>query len=272
VRWILIPLLASASATRASAQTQDSLPGSTLLRLSADATRTVPPDYAVLRLGINTEDKRAADAGRANARLVTSIMAALRQSGIPLDSVSTGAYAVQPGTRDRLGHVTGYVARAELSVVLHDLEQIGAVIDAALEAGATDVAPVSFAASSLRSRRPGCLPPGRGGGWGCRRPHSRRGGAHGERAACSGAVCRLRGSAPASGPDHRRDARVHRRHGARERALSDASPVSTARTPREAAGQARSGCAARHSPLRARRVSEIFGGGVRRHPAEEDGP
>jgi hypothetical protein len=80
-------------------------------------------------------------------------MTALRQTGIPLDSISTGAYAVQANLRDRMGHVIGYTARAELSVVLHDLEQIGAVIDAALEAGATDVAPVSFAARSLDAAR-----------------------------------------------------------------------------------------------------------------------
>jgi uncharacterized protein YggE len=153
MRWSLIPLLLGASTAWAHAQTLDTLPGTTLLRLSATATRAVPPDYAVLRLGVNTEDKGAADAGRANARLVNQVITAVRQTGIPLDSISTGAYAVQANLRDRMGHVTGYTARAELSVVLHDLEQIGAVIDAALEAGATDVAPVSFAARSLDTAR-----------------------------------------------------------------------------------------------------------------------
>jgi len=153
MRWSLIPLLLGASTPWASAQTRDSLPGTTLLRLSATATRTVPPDYAVLRLGVNTQDKRAADAGRANARLVSQVMEAVRRTGIPLDSISTGAYAVQANLRDRAGQVIGYTARAELSVVLHDLEQIGTVIDAALEAGATDVAPVSFAARSLDMAR-----------------------------------------------------------------------------------------------------------------------
>ncbi len=153
MRWVLVPLILLALPGVVGAQIPDTLHGSTLLRLSATATRTTPPDYAVLRVAVTTQDKLAAEAGRSNARLMEAVFAALRQADIAVDSISTGAYAVQRAPQDRQGRSTGYVARAQLAVRIQQLNRIGEAIDAALNAGATDVGPVDFAATSLDAAR-----------------------------------------------------------------------------------------------------------------------
>jgi uncharacterized protein len=153
MRWVLVPLALFASPGLLGAQTADTLRDKTLLRLSATATRTTAPDYAVLRVAVTTQDKLAADAGRSNARLVDAVFAALRATGIAVDSISTGGYAVQRAPQDRQGRSTGYIARAQLAVRIQELDRIGEAIDAALKAGATDVGPVDFAATSLDAAR-----------------------------------------------------------------------------------------------------------------------
>ncbi|MCZ6758912.1 MAG: SIMPL domain-containing protein, partial [Gemmatimonadetes bacterium] len=47
---------------------------------------------------------------------------------------------VRPGAR----RITGYVARTELAVSVRDLTRIGAVLDAALRGGATEITQISY--------------------------------------------------------------------------------------------------------------------------------
>lgn len=122
------------------------------IQVSASATRTALPDNAIVRFGISSERDRAAQAAQANADAVAAIREALRSAGVSADSVSTGAYSVQP-RRDREQRLVGYTSRTELYMVVRDLTRVGQVIDAGLGAGATDVAPVSFATSSLDAAR-----------------------------------------------------------------------------------------------------------------------
>jgi len=153
MRWVPVFLTVLASPSLVAAQIPDTLEGKTVLRLSATATQTTVPDYAILRVAVTTQDKLAAEAGRSNARLVDAVVIALRETGILVDSVSTGGYAVQRAPPDRQGRPTGYIARAQLAVRIQALERIGEAIDAALNAGATDVGPVDFAATSLDAAR-----------------------------------------------------------------------------------------------------------------------
>lgn len=153
MRWMLLCIVVLASSTPVDAQAVDTLDGTTVLRLSATATRATAPDYAILRVAVATRDKLAAEAGRSNARLVETVVAALRDAGIPVDSISTGGYAVQHAPQDRQGRQTGYIARAQLAVRIDALDHIGEAIDAALHGGATDVGPVDFAATSLDAAR-----------------------------------------------------------------------------------------------------------------------
>jgi hypothetical protein len=66
------------------------------VQLSTSATRTVPPDLAILRIGIMTDHERAAVASRANARVAAAVRDTLRAIDIPLDSLSMSSYTVRP--------------------------------------------------------------------------------------------------------------------------------------------------------------------------------
>lgn len=120
--------------------------------VSATATRTVPPDYAIVRFGVSTDRTRAAEAAQANAQAAAAVRDALRSTGISLDSAAVSNYSLQ-ARRDRDQRVAGYVARSEIQVAVRDLTRVGQAIDAALGAGATDVSSLTFAATSVDAAR-----------------------------------------------------------------------------------------------------------------------
>lgn len=122
------------------------------VQLSTSATRTVPPDLAILRIGIMTDRERATEASRANARVAAAVRDTLRAIEIPLDSLSMSSYTVRP-RQNREQRTIGYTARTELNVAMRDLAGLGEAIDAALGAGATDVSPLNFVATSTDAAR-----------------------------------------------------------------------------------------------------------------------
>ncbi len=91
-------------------------------------TARVQPDVAEWSFGVQT---RAASASRAMA-------AAARRAGVADEDVHTEAVSLWPRTA-RGGSVVGYVASASVRVVVRDLARSGAVIEAAVAAGAREV-------------------------------------------------------------------------------------------------------------------------------------
>ena len=108
----------------------------------------VAPDRATLQLTVLTRARVATDAAAENAKRQRAVIDTLRSLGLGPDQVSTAAYAVDPAYRyegrDRTPQQSGYVARNAVRVSLRELERLGAVIDAALAAGANDVGEIDF--------------------------------------------------------------------------------------------------------------------------------
>lgn len=129
---------------------------------AAQATRSVTvsgtgqaagvPDLATLRFSSVSRGETAAAAMAANARRATAMRDALRRAGVePRDMQSTGlslnAYydssrSSRPAS-DR-NEVAGYEARNALMVRLRDVDEVGAVIDAAVRAGANGLDSLNF--------------------------------------------------------------------------------------------------------------------------------
>lgn len=118
------------------------------LDVSADATVTRPPDRAVIRLAVETVARTARAASTGNAEAMTAVLDALDELGIPRDDVQTEAVSLSPRYDRNDGSqeptITGYHAVNRISVPVEDVDRVGAVVDAAVEAGANRVLGIQF--------------------------------------------------------------------------------------------------------------------------------
>ena len=124
---------------------------------SARGEVSVRPDRATIVVGVETRAASAASAADENATKTQAVLAALRSAGIASEQLSTIDYSVYPEIRhDREGQnpqVTGYTVRNAVRAELRDIEQVGAVIDAALGAGANTINSLSFHSSNVDDAR-----------------------------------------------------------------------------------------------------------------------
>lgn len=119
-----------------------------VLYVSAYAEVRVAPDRAHLSVSVETRARTSQQAGTDNARIQTAVLEAVRRQGVDAAQLQTRAVQITPEYQyPREGGrptVTGFVARNEVAVEVRDLTKIGALIDAALAAGATTVAGPHF--------------------------------------------------------------------------------------------------------------------------------
>jgi uncharacterized protein len=114
------------------------------------------PDRATLLIAVETRGATAAAAGSDNASRQRATLEALHALGLPKAQFSTAGYNVGPEynyTAGKEPRVVDYVARNTVRAELHQLDQVGRAIDAALGAGATTVAGVQFSVSNSDSGR-----------------------------------------------------------------------------------------------------------------------
>ena len=143
--------LTLASAPLATAQTPagagDPAFAATTLNLSAFGEARIAPDMATISLGVDTTAPTAARAMRANAEQMARVVAALRSAGIEGRDLQTSNLSLSPQyvyEQDRPARLTGYQASNQLTVKVTDLTRLGAVADAVVAAGATNVGSIAF--------------------------------------------------------------------------------------------------------------------------------
>lgn len=117
----------------------------------------VVPDRATISIGVQTRALTAVDASAVNARKQKAVIDAIRGKGIAAEQISTTGYNVQPEMKyEKPGAppvVSGYMVWNVVSVQLQRTDLVGAVIDAALAAGATGINSLAFSISNPDSAR-----------------------------------------------------------------------------------------------------------------------
>jgi uncharacterized protein len=122
--------------------------------VSGDAVVQVQPDTAVLQIAVVTQNKDARSAQAENATQSEAVIRALKAAAGAGAEIKTSGYTLTPQRvyKENLPPtITGYEARNTVTVTLGDLTRVGAVIDAASQAGANNVDGISFI---LRKDRP----------------------------------------------------------------------------------------------------------------------
>ena len=140
-------LLAAPLAVQAAPADDAALLHMTTVNLQATGEVKAEPDQAAITFGVQTQAPTAADAMRQNRARMASSLAALKAAGIEPKDIQTSSlnlgsqYAYVQNQPPRL---TGYQASNQLAVTVRDLSKLGAVVDATVGAGATNVGQVSF--------------------------------------------------------------------------------------------------------------------------------
>jgi uncharacterized protein YggE len=101
------------------------------------SVRTVP-DRAEFAFGVQTTGRTATQALAANATEMRRVIAALREAGVAAAEIQTQYVSLSPRQSDD-GEIIGYTASNTVSARIRDLDRAGAVIDAAVSAGANQV-------------------------------------------------------------------------------------------------------------------------------------
>lgn len=157
--WRASLVLACASAlgpATSSAQGATALSTTPSIVTSGTGEAKVTPDRAAVMVNVQTRAATAAAAASENARRTTAVLDAIGRLGLPKSQLTTEGYSVSPEMVYGSGQtprVTGYVVTNTVRAETHRPEQAGAIIDAALGAGANMINGLSFYASSIDEPR-----------------------------------------------------------------------------------------------------------------------
>jgi len=144
------------SAAAASAQSSRLTP---TLTVTGAGSVTHAPDRATVSFRIETTNDQAAAATSANAAIANALTTHLAPLNIPQSAISTSGYALNynprpvrpdPASTQRYG----YTVERTIDVVVDKVDGAGAVVDAGVAAGVTNVNGIAF---SLRDRRAAML-------------------------------------------------------------------------------------------------------------------
>ncbi len=97
-----------------------------------------PPTEARLRLGIQTLAPTAKESAAQAAQTMTSVLAAIKEQGVESHQMQTGAFSLAPKyqyERDAPPQLMGYTTSNMVAVTIANLDSVGAILDAVIEAG-----------------------------------------------------------------------------------------------------------------------------------------
>jgi len=147
-RLVALTSLALCTALAAGAGAAE-LPRTATLTVTGEATVSRAPDRAQVAFSIQTTDADSGKATSANAAIANAIDAKMAQLGLPASAVATTGYGLtyvpRPTKPDPANDQRyGYTVNRSLTVTVDAVDRAGAVVDAGVAAGATNVDGVSF--------------------------------------------------------------------------------------------------------------------------------
>jgi uncharacterized protein YggE len=129
------------------------------ITVSSTATVKAQPDEALVDLGVRSESADSASAFAQNAKDMQAVLDAVRDEGITDKDLQTTNVSLEQSTQNqgKPNEQQVFVASNSVQVTIHDLSSVGAVIDAAVSAGADSVNDISFQLSNPNTIRTDAL-------------------------------------------------------------------------------------------------------------------
>ncbi|MBS0248972.1 MAG: SIMPL domain-containing protein [Proteobacteria bacterium] len=121
-----------------------------LITVSGDATVAVAPDLAMIRLGVTSQAKTAREASDANAKQMTSVLAAIKEAGIADRDVRTSRLSLQPQydqSKPGAARLLGFQVTNQVTVRIREIDKLPSILDHAIAAGANEMSGIEFIVS-----------------------------------------------------------------------------------------------------------------------------
>ena len=145
---LAIALTMSTFASIASAENGANAASMRVIEVDGTGEARGTPDLATLNLAIETHATTAEEAASRNGALAQKIIGALKSKLEGKGKISTGGYSLNPEYDQRSGReskIVGYAAQNSITAETGALDLLGALIDAAISAGANRVNYLNFA-------------------------------------------------------------------------------------------------------------------------------
>lgn len=105
------------------------------------------PDIVYINIGVNTQRENAAEAVEVNKGQTNAVIAAIKESGVEEKDIRTTNFSIWSNPQyDPAGQITGttYSVDNTVNVTVRDLEKLGDLLDAAVNAGANNIYSIQF--------------------------------------------------------------------------------------------------------------------------------
>lgn len=116
------------------------MPDERVIQVQGHGEVEVKPDIAVLTLGVFRRETMARAAMQGASETMRAIIAAAREQGVPDHDIQTSGLNLHPDQEANL-----YVVQQQVTVRVGDVAKAGAILDAAVEAGANASGAIQFA-------------------------------------------------------------------------------------------------------------------------------
>jgi len=144
---LLITIAILSLSSTADAQQPPERPRPPSISVNGEATIAAEPDQAQIDIGVTTQARTAPDASRENAERLARVLAEVKKLLGKGDEVKTSGYALNPQYRYPQGgkpEIVGYQANNTVRIKMSKLDDVGKVIDAAMQSGANNINRLAF--------------------------------------------------------------------------------------------------------------------------------
>lgn len=154
-RLIGLTFLICLAGSAAAGQTRSPAPEIPEIAASGRGEVRVTPDQAIVGIAVEARASSAAAAAADNASRITRAIVAIRSAGVDSAQITTAGYSVSADyQKDRQ---IGFIVHNTLRIEVRRVADVGRIIDAALNAGATQVNAVQFQRSNAQEVRRSAL-------------------------------------------------------------------------------------------------------------------
>jgi len=120
-------------------QASTATPATRSITVTGTGTVRAVPNQSSFTFGVAARGSTAVDALASDSAQMQKLIAALKGSGIGSDSLQTSSVSLSPRMDDSGSAVSGYDASNSVTVIVDGIDRAGAIVDAAVAAGANQV-------------------------------------------------------------------------------------------------------------------------------------
>ena len=117
------------------------------ITVTGSASVTLKADYARISVGVSSKAATVEQAANENNAAIYAVIEALKEAGVAEEDIATSNYSVY-AEYDYASFggqkLTGYNVTNQLTVIIRDMEHIGATLDKATAAGANNIYNIEF--------------------------------------------------------------------------------------------------------------------------------